>query len=186
MKTLFPSLPAEPKLADVFKRFPAAVRPLLDLNDAVMRGDSDLTVAERELIAAYVSSLNACQFCLDAHVVFARAHGISPDLVAALLKDVEGAAIDNRLRPILRYVRKLTIAPSKLIEADAHAVYAAGWREEALFDAIQVCALFNLMNRVVEGAGVLPMTDHTDDSADPSDLPRMDSYVEFGRRIGVI
>ncbi|MGP6089893.1 carboxymuconolactone decarboxylase family protein [Antarctobacter jejuensis] len=184
MKQLFPSLPTEPKLADVFQRFPAAVRPLLELNEAVMRGESDLTVAERELIAAYVSSLNACQFCLDAHAVFARAHGIAPDLIAALLEDLEGAAIDDRLRPILRYVRKLTLSPAQMIEADARAVYEAGWREEALFDVVQVCAVFSLMNRIVEGAGVLPLADSGGD--DPSDLPRMDSYIDFGRRIGVI
>jgi hypothetical protein len=41
-----------------------------------------------------------------------------------------------------------------MVEADAAAVYAAGWDEQALFDAISVCALFNLMNRIIEGSGV--------------------------------
>lgn len=184
MSQLFPSLPDAPLLADVFRRFPAAVRPLLELNDVVMRGESELSLAQRELIAAYVSSLNACRFCLDAHVVFARAHGIPEPLVAAMLEDLDSAGVDDRLRPILQYVRKLTLSPSRMVEADARAVHDAGWSEEALFDAVQVCAVFNLMNRIVEGTGVqpLPATDEADDSA----LPRMDSYVDFGRRIGVI
>lgn len=40
-----------------------------------------------------------------------------------------------------------------MVEADAAAVYDAGWDEQALFDAVSVCALFKLMNRIVEGSG---------------------------------
>jgi hypothetical protein len=40
--------------------------------------------------------------------------------------------------------------------ADAAAVYAAGWDERALFDGISVCALFNFMNRLVDGTGLQP------------------------------
>ncbi|MDU8912638.1 peroxidase-related enzyme [Aestuariicoccus sp. MJ-SS9] len=185
MKQLFPSLPEAPKLSDVFRRFPDTVRPLLELTDAVMRRDSALTVGERELIAAYVSGLNACRFCMDGHEVYARAHGVDPALIAALLDDPEGADIDGRLRPLLAYVAKLTREPSKMVEADAQAVYAAGWTEEALYDAIQTCALFNLMNRVIEGTGVPPMLPDPD-RPEGAPLPRMDSYLAFGRTLGVV
>jgi hypothetical protein len=33
-------------------------------------------------------------------------------------------------------------------------VFAAGWDERALHDAVSVCALFNFMNRLVEGLGI--------------------------------
>ncbi len=36
----------------------------------------------------------------------------------------------------------------------AEAVLAAGWEEQALHDAVAVCGLFNLMNRLVEGLGI--------------------------------
>ena len=39
--------------------------------------------------------------------------------------------------------------------ADAAAVYDAGWNDEALLYAIAVCAYFNNMNRLVEGAGII-------------------------------
>ena len=60
---LFPSLPTPPHLLDVFRAFPAQVRPLLAYHDALLRAESPLTIAERELIAAFVSGLNACNFC---------------------------------------------------------------------------------------------------------------------------
>ena len=37
-------------------------RPFCDTLDLAMRGESDWTPAERELFAAYVSSLNQCPF----------------------------------------------------------------------------------------------------------------------------
>jgi hypothetical protein len=58
------------------------------------------------------------------------------------------------MRPVLRYVGTLTRTPWKLTQADAEAVFAAGWSERALHDAVLVCGLFNLMNRMVDGLGV--------------------------------
>jgi len=58
---------------------------------------------------------------------------------------------DAKLKPILAYAEKLTLTPTRLTEADAAAVFAAGWSERALHDAI-LC-LFNFMNRLLEGHG---------------------------------
>ncbi|ATE66838.1 carboxymuconolactone decarboxylase family protein [Rhizorhabdus dicambivorans] len=151
---VFPSIEGEPALDKVFRRFPHTVMPLLEYHDRLLRDPSPLTVAERELIAAYVSGLNACTYCHGAHVVAARAFGIDPGLFDGLMADLETSGIDDRLKPILAYVSKLTRTPSMMTEADANRVYAAGWNEQALFDAVSVCALFNFMNRIVEGSGI--------------------------------
>lgn len=187
MKRLFPSLPQPAHLADVFKSFPATVRPLLEFHDILMRGESDLSVAERELIAAYVSGLNACSFCFGAHKLMARAFGVDEALMDALVSDPETAPVDERLRPLLAYVAKLTRNPSMLTEADAQAVYTAGWSEGALYDAIQTCALYNLMNRIVEGTGVAPYPDIPEDRIDEELANRRTrTYLDFGRAIGAV
>lgn len=149
---VFPSIEGEPGLDKLFRRFPHTVMPLLEYHDRLLRDISPLTVAERELIAAYVSGVNSCTFCHGAHVVAARAFGIDSDLFEGLMADLESSAVDARLKPILAYVGKLTRTPSRMTEADAQAVYDAGWDEQALFDAVSVCALFNFMNRIVEGS----------------------------------
>ena len=151
---VFPSLEGEPTLDMVFRRFPHTVAPLLEYHDRLLRGDSPLSVAERELIAAYVSALNACTFCTGAHRAYAEVFGIAPALIDALIADVATAPVDERLRPLLAYVAKLNTLPSRLVQADARAVYEAGWSEAALYEAVQVCALFNMMNRIIEGTGV--------------------------------
>lgn len=149
-----PSLPPDAVLADVFAAFPASSAPLLDYHQVLLRGPSPFSVAERELIAAYVSGLNACGYCHGVHTATAEAFGIPEGLLSDLVADVGTAAVDARMRPVLRYVRKLTLTPSRMAPSDAEEVFAAGWDERALHDAVSVCALFNFMNRLVEGLGV--------------------------------
>ena len=72
----FPSLPEQPHLADAFKRFGRGIWPLCEYHDAVLRGASEWSIAERELMAAFVSGLNACQFCHGSHRMIAELHGI--------------------------------------------------------------------------------------------------------------
>lgn len=158
--THLPSLPEGATLLDVFRAHPAAAGPMLDLHEVVMRAPSPLTAAERELIAAYVSGLNACTYCYGVHSVTAASFGLPEETLAALLDDVDGAEVDERMRPLLRYVGKLTTTPSRMTASDARAVFDAGWDERALHDAVAVCGLFNLMNRYVDGLGVSADADY--------------------------
>lgn len=56
------SLPENAVLLNVFKKFPKTARPLLEYQQELMRADSPFSIAERELIAAYVSGLNFCNY----------------------------------------------------------------------------------------------------------------------------
>jgi len=59
-----------------------------------------------------------------------------------------------------------------MTQADADAVFAAGWNEAALHSAIAVCCLFNFMNRLVEGHGI---------AADPANFTaRGRKHVDMG------
>ncbi|HWC79142.1 MAG TPA: peroxidase-related enzyme [Pseudonocardiaceae bacterium] len=149
-----PSLPEGAVLMDVFRAFPDTVPALTEHHKIVLRGPSVFSVAERELIAAYVSGLNECQYCQGVHGATAEAFGIPEGVLAALLGDLDTAPIEEKFRTLLRYLRTLTLSPHRLTEADAAAVFAAGWDEKALYDAVSVCALFNFMNRFVAGLGI--------------------------------
>jgi len=139
-----------------FKTFNTGTgKPLIEFHQVLMRSeDSPLTVAERELIAGYVSGVNACKYCHGAHTRAAEFFGVPEGLIVSLLDNLEHADIDEKMKPLLAYTRKLTESPAKMTQSDADAVFAAGWDERALYDAIQVCALFNFMNRFVEGLGI--------------------------------
>ena len=152
----FPSLPKNPHLMDAMAAHSEGFAHLCDYHDVILRGPSPLTVADRELIAAYVSGLNQCNFCHNSHRAFAENYGIDPDIFENLMVDPASVGIDVKLLPIMAYAKKLTLAPAIVTEADAAAVYTAGWDEKALFYAIAVTGIFNLMNRIVEGMGVVP------------------------------
>ena len=119
-----------------------------------MRGPSAFSPGQRELIAAYVSGVNACTYCLGGHVAAAEAFGVEIGLFEQLMDDVDSAGVDERLKPVLMFVKKLTLTPALMTQADADAVFAAGWDEKALHDAIVVCCMFNFMNRLVDGHGI--------------------------------
>jgi uncharacterized peroxidase-related enzyme len=156
---LLRSLPENATLADLRQTYADLLETLRPYGQRLMRGPSPLTPGQRELIAAFVSGVNSCRYCHGAHSLVARAFGMDEAVLAASLDDIAVAPIDARLKPILRYVRKLTETPSRMTAADAAAVYDAGWSDEALLHAIAVCAYFNNMNRLVEGAGIVGTTE---------------------------
>jgi uncharacterized peroxidase-related enzyme len=156
---LLRSLPENATLADLRRSYADLLEKLRPYGHRLMRGPSPLTPGERELIAAFVSGVNSCRYCHGAHSLVARAFGVDEAVLVASLDHIEIAPVDARLKPILRYVRKLTETPSRMTAADAAAVYDAGWNDEALLHAIAVCAYFNNMNRLVEGTGIVGTTE---------------------------
>jgi uncharacterized peroxidase-related enzyme len=183
----FPSLPETAHLTDLLSRFPKTVRPLMAYTNAVLRSEGALSMADRELIAAFVSGLNACTFCFGSHLIYARALGVEEGVVEAMIRD-PGIA-DPKWQPLLVYLKKLNTLPSQMVQADAQAVFEAGWSEEALFEAIEVASLFNMMNRIVEGAGVnFDYADapeaHTVTPGDEAALK--DSYLRYGDKVAGI
>jgi uncharacterized peroxidase-related enzyme len=148
-----PSLPKDASLLNLFKAFPETSVPLIQFHEVLLRGPSPFTEGERELIASYVSGLNHCRYCHSVHSATAELLGIKRELVDSRI-DIDGVAIDPKMRPVLRYARKLTQQPNSLTQADAEAIFAAGWKEPALYYTVAVTALFNFMNRLVEGMGI--------------------------------
>jgi uncharacterized peroxidase-related enzyme len=152
--TQFPSFADGGSMLEALKLNPPVSRHLVAYHTALMRGDSPLSEAERELIAAFVSGLNACSYCHGVHAATARAFGVDAQLLQQLVDDPELEAAPPKLRPLLRYARKLTLEQTRMTAQDAQEVFAAGWDERALHDAICVAALFNFMNRFVHGHGL--------------------------------
>ncbi len=163
----FRSLPSDAAVPHIFALRPDVYGPFNAGNQALMRGESPLSIAQRELIGAYTSALNACQYCAGGHRVAAELFGIEPQVLDELVADLEGSSVEPKLKPLLAFIRKLTETPSRMVQADADAVFDAGWDERALHDAIAVSCFFSFMNRLVLGHGIVP---------DP------DKFVERGRR----
>ena len=105
-------------------------------------------------MASLVSALNGCRYCTGIHEATAEAFGIEPGLLAELVEDIDTAKVDERLRPVMRFVAKLALEPSKMLPDDTQAMLDAGWDGRAVFDAVCVCAFYSFMNRYVDGTGL--------------------------------
>lgn len=67
-----------------------------------------------------------------------------------MLDDWRTAPLDDRLRAMLAFLEKLTLEPEAVAAADVAPLRAMGLSDEAIEDAIHVCALFNIIDRVAD------------------------------------
>ncbi|MTD56620.1 carboxymuconolactone decarboxylase family protein [Amycolatopsis pithecellobii] len=111
-----------------------------------MRGPSQWSVAERELMAAMVARWNSCPFCIGAHRAIA-VRGMDKAVVDACLTDYHTAPISAPLRATLAFLETMTLRPGELRAAHAEAAMAAGVSRHQLTDAAAVAALFNIITR---------------------------------------
>ena len=146
---------AEESVAAVLRRYPQHAILITELADHVMRsGECAFTSEQRELIGAYTSGTNDCTYCYNTHKVTAEAFGVDEHLLDSMLSDLDASAVDEKLKPVLSYVRKLTETPSRMVQADVDAIFDAGWDEDCFHYTVMICGLFNLMNRLMDGYGV--------------------------------
>lgn len=75
----------------------------------------------------------------------------------AVLRDYRTAPISDKEKALFAFVEKVNRASNQIRQEDVDAAKAAGWSEEALYDAITVCAAFNFLNIWVDAAGVRDM-----------------------------
>lgn len=123
--------------------------PMKRLTHEAMRGPSPWSVGDRELMAAFVSKVNECEFCIKAHSAVAERAYRDRAKVFAVLSDLETAPIEEPLRATLRMLAKLT--REHAVDADdMRAVLAAGASYQQIEDALAVCFAFNTTDRLAD------------------------------------
>jgi uncharacterized peroxidase-related enzyme len=128
-------------------------KPFARWIQAVIRGPSEWSVGQRELFAAFTSRLNQCPYCIGDHSATASLALHDQGLVQAVLTDWHTANLDAKTKATLGFLEKLTHAPQSVTARDVAALRAAGVSADAIEDAIHVCALFNIVNRLADALG---------------------------------
>ena len=85
------------------------------------------------------------------------------------MSDLESAPVSEKDRALYRFVKKMVHDSLSIGDTDAETVRAAGWTDEALYDAITVVSLFQFYNNWIDATGV-------------SDMPAM-AYEMSGQRL---
>lgn len=122
----------------------------------LMQGESELSLAEREMISVVVSNENGCLYCLVSHGAELRQHLEDPILGDRITLDYRRAGLDERTTAMLDYVVKITQAPVECDEDDIEILRSLGFSDEAIFDIAEIAAMFNFTNRLASATGMLP------------------------------
>src|SRR5689334_118765 len=89
---------------------PETGKPLYQLAQVLLRGESTLSEAERELIAAYVSKRNDTVFCMRSHAAASRAlYGDDKNIVDEVLADIQHAPVSDKMKALLNIAGKVQI-----------------------------------------------------------------------------
>lgn len=150
---------------------PESGKYLYDLAQALLRGESPLSEAERELIAAYVSSRNDCYFCMSSHAAAARClYGDEKNIVDDVLEDIKWSKAGDKLKALLNIAGKVQISGSKVTEDDIKEARMLGANDREIHDTVLIAATFSMFNRYVDGLGTWAPTDPA-------------AYEEMGKRM---
>jgi len=88
---------------------PETGKPLYELAQVLLRGESPLSEAERELIAAYVSKRNDTMFCMMSHAAASRElYGDNKNIVDDVLKDMKQSQVSDKLKTLLNIAGEST------------------------------------------------------------------------------
>ncbi|WP_414942795.1 carboxymuconolactone decarboxylase family protein [Amycolatopsis sp. cmx-11-51] len=129
-----------------------------------MRGPSEWSIAERELMAAMVAKWNSCPFCIGAHRAIA-VHGMDKTVADAALTDYRTAPISDPLRATLTVLETVTLRPDELEGGQIRTALAAGATRQQLEDAAAVAAVFNIVTRYANALDFAIPTDAEFDKA---------------------
>lgn len=171
----FPSLPNDAGVRKIWQTFnPEAHEGLSIFSRSFMHKEGMLTRADKETIAAFVSELNESDYCFIGHSRAAVKFGADRAVFEPLLADIGTAPVRDEMKPLLRFIKKLTLTPARVTQQDVDGVFAAGWDEQSVHQAICVCARFSMMNRLTLGHGLIANLDNADARAEKMDYGKAD------------
>lgn len=163
-----------PGIRSLVRYRPDTGKPLYDLAQVLLRAESPLGEAERELIAAYVSSRNACTFCMCSHAAAARylyqGEAATVDLV---LQDYQNAPISDKLKSLLAIAGKVQADARTVSAEDVDKARQFGATDRDIHDTVLIAAAFCMFNRYVDGLATFTPDDP-------------DVYAQMGERMGTI
>ena len=150
-----------PGIVGAFAFRPETARPMRELAEVLLRGPSTLTSAERETIAAFVSSRNDCHFCHASHRAAAAHHsGGDYGVVDAVTRDHQSAPVSAKLKALLTIAGRVQESGRLVTDADVAAARAEGATDIEIHDTVLIAAAFSMFNRYVDGlATVTPVGD---------------------------
>ena len=124
--------------------------------ESLMRQETILPTHVKEMIFAYVSGLNGCNYCKNIHAEISKK--ISRDNNDTnFLTDIEQSEIEEKYKPILKLSHKVNEDIHSIIEDDVEAILQYGFEEKVISEIISICSAAQFMNTVVVAHQIKPL-----------------------------
>lgn len=149
-----------PGIRGPLNKYPVTAKPLLDLAQTLLRGESPLSEGQRELIATYVSSRNQCPFCAGSHGAAAK-HLLDADfdLIEQVWSNPQDAPVSDKMRALLAIAGKVQRGGREVDDAVVERARAEGATDDEIHDTVLIAAAFCMYNRYVDGLDTPAATD---------------------------
>lgn len=132
---------------------PSTARPLNALAEILLRDDDNtLSRGERELIGAYVSSLNDCFFCQNIHGALAGHYlGCDIHFIDAVKRDYGSTPISEKLKSLLSIAASVQKSGKQVNTEQIELARSLGATDREIHDTVLIAAAFCMYNRYVDG-----------------------------------
>jgi uncharacterized peroxidase-related enzyme len=131
---------------------PETSKPLNELAEALLRSDNSLSRGERELIATYVSYLNDCFFCQNAHGGLAQHYlGCNIEELDKIKMDPDSAPISGKLKALMAIAASVQKSGKQVTSAQIEKARNQGATDMEIHDTVLIAAAFCMFNRYVDG-----------------------------------
>ncbi len=141
-----------PGIRGLFAFRPETAMPMSELVEVLLHAPNTLSMAERELIATYVSSQNDCYYCQSAHGAIAAIHlDGNENLVRQVKKDFEHADVSEKLKALLTIAGKVQQGGKNVTTEDVERARQQGATDREIHDTVLIAAVFCMCNRYVDG-----------------------------------
>ena len=152
--------PNLPGIRSLMAFSPETAEPMGKLANLMLRTNEGLSMAEREMIAAYVSYLNDCFYCQQSHGAIAVCYLNGDEaLVEQVKKDYEHADISDKLKALLSIAGSVQKGGKYVTETQIENAKESGATDKDIHDTVLVAAMFCMFNRYVDGLAANTPTD---------------------------
>jgi len=152
--------PNLPGIRSLMAFSPETAEPMGKLANLMLRSNEGLSMAEREMIATYVSYLNDCFYCQQSHGAIAVCYlNGDKDLIEQVKKDHQHADISSKLKALLSIAGSVQKGGKHVTEDQVKKAKEEGATDKDIHDTVLIAAMFCMFNRYVDGLASFTPTD---------------------------
>lgn len=132
---------------------PETGEALNELAEILLHDDNNtLSRGEREMIGAYVSSLNDCFFCQNVHGALAQYYfECDMQFIDDIKKDFEATSVSPKLKALLSIAGSVQKGGRYVTTEQVEHAKNLGATDKEIHDTVLIAAAFCMFNRYVDG-----------------------------------